>query len=161
LTVIAGVVALGADSLVAVIVAVPALTAVTVTAAPLDVLNELATLTESTAGLLETQFTVRPESVVPLPSFGVAVSTCVSPTTTTGVVGAESVTVATGASVTVIKDVPVLVSLVAVIVVPPAPTAVTRPFASTVAAAGLLELHVIRRPVSVFPLASLVTAVSC
>jgi hypothetical protein len=73
-----------------------------------------------------------------------------------------TVTVLTGASVTVIEDVPVFVSLVAVIVTgPPAPTAVTRPFPSTVAAAGLLEIHVTTRPVSTIPFASLVTAVSC
>ena len=98
-----GVVAVGAASLVAVIVAVPGLRAVTVTVAPLDVLTELGALTESTEGWLETQFTVRPGRVVPLPSFGVAVSSCVSPTIV-GVVGAETVTVATGASVTVIDE---------------------------------------------------------
>ena len=74
-TVIVGVVALGAVSLVAVIVAVPTFSAVTVTVAPLDVLTELDTLSDSTVGSLETQFTVRPTRVVLLPSFGVAVST--------------------------------------------------------------------------------------
>jgi hypothetical protein len=69
------VVALGADSLVAVIVAVPGLTPVSVTVAPLDALTELDALTASTPGLLEIQFTVRPASVAPLPSFGVAVKT--------------------------------------------------------------------------------------
>jgi hypothetical protein len=158
-TVIVGVVALGADSLVTVIVAVPGPAAVTVTVAPLDVLTELDALTDSTDGLLETQFTVRPTRVVPLPSFGVAVSTCVPPTTT-GVVGAESVTVETGIRWTVIEDVPVFVSLVAVIVTgPPAATAVTRPFPSTVATPLLLELHVTTRPVRTLPFASLVTAV--
>jgi len=44
-----------------------------------------------------------------------------------------TVTVLTGASVTVIDDVPVLVSLVAVIVALPAATDVTSPVASTVA----------------------------
>ena len=73
MTVIEGVVAAGAVSLVAVIVAVPGPTAVTVTVAPLDVLTELAALTVSTAGSLETQLTVRPESVVPPASFGDAV----------------------------------------------------------------------------------------
>jgi hypothetical protein len=119
-TVIVGVVALGADSLVAVIVAVPTLSAVTVTVAPLDVLTDVAALTDSTDGLLETQFTVRPTRVVPLPSFGVAATTCVQPTTT-GVVGAESVTVATGIGFTVIVGVVALGadSLVAVIVAVP------------------------------------------
>jgi hypothetical protein len=111
--------------------------------------------------LLETQLTVRPERTVPLPSFGTAVRTWVSPATI-GVVGADRVTVATGASVTVIEDVPVLVSLVAVIVTgPPADVPVTRPFASTVATAELLELHVIRRPASSLLAASRRVAASC
>ena len=77
-------------------------------------------------------------------------------------VGTDKVTVVTGAGVTVIELVPVLVSLVAVIVTgPPATTAVTRPLASTVATALLLELQVTSRPLSTLPLASLVTAVSC
>jgi hypothetical protein len=75
LTIIDGVVAAGAVSLVAVIVAVPVPTAVTVTVAPPAVLTELTALTVSTAELLETQLTVRPESVVPPASFGDAVST--------------------------------------------------------------------------------------
>jgi hypothetical protein len=141
LTVIAGVVALGADSLVAVIVPVPGATAVIVTVAPLKVLTELAALTDSTAGLLEIQLTVRPDRVLLLPSFGVAISACIPPTTM-GVVGAESVTAATGTGLTVIEDAPVFVSLVAEIVTgPPAAIPVTRPFASTVARAVLLELH--------------------
>jgi hypothetical protein len=160
-TVTTGVVAFGAVSLVAVIVAVPGPVAVTVTVAPLDVLTELAALTVSTAVLLETQFTVRPARMLLLPSFGVAVNTCVPPATI-GVVGAESITVATGNGFTVIEDVPVFVSLVAVIVTgPPAATAVTRPFASTVAATVLLELHVTVRLVSTLLLASLSKAVSC
>jgi hypothetical protein len=160
LTAMEGVVALGAVSLVAVMVAVPGPTAVTVTVAPLDVLTELAALTVSAAGLLETQLTVRPERALVLPSFGTAVSTCVTPTTI-GVVGDERLTVATGINATVIADIPIFVSLVAVTVVAPDPAAVTRPFASTVAAAGLLELHITVRPVSTFPFASFVAAVSC
>jgi hypothetical protein len=74
-TVTVGVVAAGADSLVAVIVAVPAPTALTVIVAPLAVLTELDALTVKTAVLLETQLTVRPERIVPLASFGVAVRT--------------------------------------------------------------------------------------
>jgi len=72
-----------------------------------------------------------------------------------------TVTVLTGASVTVIEEVPVFVSLVAVIVAPPAATPVTRPFASTVAVAELLELHVTVRPVSTLLAASRSVAVSC
>ena len=70
-------------------------------------------------------------------------------------------TEATGASETVIDEVPLFPSLLAVMVVVPAATAVTRPLASTVAAALLLELHVTTRPVSTFPFASFATAASC
>jgi hypothetical protein len=68
---------LGADSLLAVMIAVPTPAAVRVIVAPLAVLTELAALTERTLGLLDTQFTVRPANVPPLPSFGTAVSCCV------------------------------------------------------------------------------------
>jgi hypothetical protein len=117
-------------------------------------------LTVATVLLSDDHVTVRSASTLSAASRNVAVSCCVAPTAKLAEAG-FTVTVFTGARSTMIDDPPVLVSLVAVIVVPPAPTAVTRPFASTVAAAGLLELHVMRRPVSVFPLASLVTAVSC
>jgi hypothetical protein len=55
-------------------------------------------------------------------------------------------------------------SLVAVIVADPTPTAVTvagEPLALTVRTEVLLETHVTVRPVSEFPLASLIVAVSC
>jgi hypothetical protein len=75
LTVIEGVVAAGAVSLVAVTIAVPGPIALRVTVAPLDVLTELGGLTISTAALLETQLTVRPDRVAPPASFGDAVRT--------------------------------------------------------------------------------------
>ena len=84
LTVITGVEIPGAASLVAVIVAVPTAAAVNVIVAPVAVLTELDALSERTAGLLETQLTVRPVKVLPLPSFGVAVSCCVAPRTMRG-----------------------------------------------------------------------------
>jgi hypothetical protein len=134
---------------------------VTVTVAPVEVLTELAELTESIDALLEVQFTVRPDRMLLFASFGTAVSTCVPPTSI-GVAGVESVTPLTGASVTVIEDVPVFDSLVAVIVTgPPAATAVTRPLASTDATALLLELHVTTRPVSTLLATSRSVAVSC
>jgi hypothetical protein len=78
------------------------------------------------------------------------------------VLGASAtVTLATGATVTVIDDVPDFPSLVAVTVAVPAATAVATPSASTVATAVLLELHATTRPFSVAPPASLVTAVNC
>ena len=149
------------DSLVAVIVAVPSPTADTVTVAPLPVLTELATPTRACiTGAVESRDRATRQDVAEPTVPAGAVVICVPPATI-GVVGVERVTVLTGASVTVIEDVPVFVSLVAVIVVLPAPTAVTRPFASTVAAAVLLDVHVTNRPVSTLPFASFVTAVNC
>jgi hypothetical protein len=149
-TVITGVAVLGADSLLAVIIAVPSPVAVTITVAPVEPLTVLAALTVNTAVLLETQFTVRPTSGFPLPSFGVAVSCWVSPKTT-GVVKAERVRAATGMGVTVIEAVPFFPSLVAVIVAVPTDTAVTTPVWLTVATTALFELHVTARPVRTLP----------
>jgi hypothetical protein len=160
LTVIIVVVALGADSLVAVIVAVPVATAVTVTVAPLAVLTELAALSVNTAVLLETQLTVRPESVLPPASFGDAVSTCVPPTTI-GVVATDRATVVTGAGLTVSVALPVFPSLMAMICTEPGATAVTTPPTDTVATAELPDVQVTLRPVKMVPLASRVVPVAC
>ena len=159
------VVAGGADSLLAVIVAVPGPTAVNVTVAPLEVLTELDALTVTTALLLELQLTVRSDNVLPFASLGVAVKTCVAPMVI-GVDGTERVTVATGAGLTVIVGVGLELtdSLVAVMVAVPSPTAVTvagEPLALTVSTAVLLDTHVMVRPVRTWSLASLVSAVSC
>ena len=150
LTVIAAVPVL--PSLVAVIVAVPWATAVTTPV----------TLTVATAVLLDVHVMVRPESTLPFASVVVAVSVVVCVGTNVAVDGV-TVTVLTGAgagALTVMADVPVLPSLVAVIVAEPGATAVTTPVVLTVATAGLLELHVITRPESVLPLASFVVAAS-
>jgi hypothetical protein len=160
LTTIADVVALGANSLVAVIVAVPVPTAVTVTVAPLAVLTVLGELTVSTAVLLETQLTVRPESVLPAASFGVDVNTWVPPAII-GVAGTESVTVATGAGLTVRVALPVFPSLIAMICTEPGLTEVTSPVEDTVAIELLPELHDTLRPVRMFPLASRVVGLAC
>ena len=67
-----------------------------------------------------------------------------------------------GAGLTVMTGVVALTdSLVAVIVAVPAPAAVTRPEADTVNTELLLDPQVTRRPVSTFPFASRVCAVSC
>src|SRR5438876_2753121 len=63
--------------------------------------------------------------------------------------------------VTVMADVPLCPSLVAVIVADPAATPVTSPLPLTVAPAVLPLLHVTTRPDSVLPLASFGVAVSC
>jgi hypothetical protein len=160
LTVIAGVATLGADSLLAVIVAVPKPVAVTVMIAPLDVLTELAALSASTAGLLETQFTVRPISGLPPASLGIAVSCWVWPSIT-GVVAAESVRAATGTGMTVTDAPPVFPSLVALMLAVPAAKAVTMPTVETVATLGLSDVHTTARPVSTLLAASRVVAVAC
>ena len=76
-----------------------------------------------------------------------------------------SVTVATGTGVTVMLAVPLTLPVawvtVAVIVLDPAATPVTRPEVETVATAVLLLDHVTVGPVRVLPLASLRVAVSC
>src|SRR6478672_3434124 len=138
-------------SLVAVIVAVPSASAVIAPFASID----------ATAVLLELHVTVRPVNSLLLASKVFAVA-CDVPTAVIELADNATVTVATGAAETVIDDVPLFPSLVAVMVAEPAPTAVTRPlFASTVAAAVLFELHWTDRPVSNVPFPSFVTAVSC
>ena len=109
-------------SLVAVIVAVPGATAVTTPAGD----------TVATAVLFEPHVTTR--SVTTLPAVSVTVAArgkdCV---TSIALVGGATVTLPTGIFVTVIVDVPLLPSLVAVIVAVPAATPVTRPVELTVA----------------------------
>src|SRR5256886_93027 len=102
----------------------------------------------------------RPEGGSPPASLGVPVSCTVWPACTEAVAGVTS-TDATGTGVTVIVEVPLLPSLVAVIVADPGVTPETRPLLLT-AATDVLELdHVTVRPESGFPPASLGVAVSC
>src|SRR5206468_4102747 len=124
-------------SLVAVIVAAPAVTPVTT---PLP-------LTVATAVLLLPQLTGRPDNGLPLASFGVAVSCTVWPTGTDAVLGL-TVTDATGTVLTVIVAVPTAT-----------PVACPAPF--TVATAGLLLDQVTVRPPSGLPNASRVIAAYC
>ena len=73
----------------------------------------------------------------------------------------DTLTEATGASVTVMVALPVWPSLVAVIVAGPAPAPVTSPVALTVATALLELVHAIPRPLRGLPSASFGVAVSC
>src|SRR5574341_388967 len=66
-----------------------------------------------------------------------------------------------GGAVTVIADVPLCPSLVAVIVAAPTAAPLTRPVPLTVAIALSLLPHVTTRPLNGFPLASFGVAVSC
>jgi hypothetical protein len=140
----------GLVSLVAVTVAVPALTPVTTPV--------VALMVATVVGVTD-HVTVRPDNVSPLASLVVAVRGVVWRSTTDGFDG-EMVTVATGIGGTVITDVAVLVSLLAVIVALPALCPVTRPFASTEAIVGALDIQVTRRLCNTFPDASLVVSVS-
>src|SRR2546426_1988138 len=130
-------------SLVAVIVGEPAVTPVT---SPLP-------STVATPVVPLTQLIVRPLSGVPFASFGVAVSCTVWFTETLADAGL-TLTDATGATVTVMFDVPLLPSLVAVMIAEPAVTPVTRPLPSTVATLVVPLTQLIVRPVSGVPFAS-------
>src|SRR6266576_1639239 len=138
-------------SLVAVMVTDPAVTPVT---SPLP-------LTVAMLLLLDDQLMARPVNGLPLASRGVAVS-CTVPVIAMFAALGDTVTAATGATVTVTVAVPLCPSLVAVIVTgPPAATPLTSPLPFTLAIALLLDCQVITRPVNGLPLASRGVAVSC
>src|SRR5205823_4462783 len=107
----------------------------------------------TTAVLELDHVTVRPESGVPPASLGVPVSCTVWPACTEAEGGVTS-TVATGTFVTLIDEVPLFPSLVAVIVAVPGVTPDTSPLLLPVAAAVLELDHVTVRPESGFPVAS-------
>jgi hypothetical protein len=138
------------SSLVAMMFAVPALTAVT-SPVPETVATEL---------LSELQVTARPASTPPLPSSVVAVA-CVVSTAVIEVAARATVTDATGTGVTVIEELALCPSLVAVIVAFPWVSAFTRPDSETVAIAGALEVQVTARPLNRLLWASRSVTVSC
>ena len=137
-------------SLVAVMVAAPAVTPVT---RPL--VSTVATAVASLA-----QVTTRPVSGLPFASFAVAVSCPVCPAVRLAEAGLTA-TEATGTTVTVIAAAPLCPSLAAVTVAAPGPTPLTSPLPFTVSTAALLVAHVITRPFRELPRASLGVAVSC
>lgn len=130
-------------SLVAVIVALPAPTAVTTPLAD----------TVAIDGALDVHVTTRPDNTVPVASEVTAEIVVVMPTTRVALVGVTT-TDATGTAETVTVLLPLCPSLVAVIVALPGATAVTMPLPDTVAICGALEAQVTTRPESVAPLAS-------
>jgi hypothetical protein len=136
-------------SLVATMLALPTLTAVT---SP-----EL--LTVATAVFELVHVIVRPVSTFPLASFNTAVACVVCPTTRL-LEPNETVTVATGASITVTLAWPVTPSLVATMFALPAPIAVTYPEDETVATAEFELVQVTVRPVRTLPPASFKTGVA-
>src|SRR5436309_8251272 len=117
-------------------------------------------LTDATDGFELVQLTARPESVLPLASLSVAASCWVWPTWIVAEPGVTA-TEATGTFVTVIEEVPVCPSLVAVMVADPTAAAVTSPLPLTVATRPLELAHVTARPDRGLPLPSCGVAVSC
>jgi hypothetical protein len=137
-------------SLVAVISAVPALPAVT---------SPLAE-TVATSVLLLDHVTVRPVRIVPSAARAVAVAVVVDPLLNVAAPSA-TVTLATAIGLMVSVAAPLRPSLLAVIVVEPAVSAMTNPVAETVATDVLLDAQPNTRPLSADPLASRAVAVSC
>jgi len=118
--------------------------------------------TEATLELEDDQTMVRPVSVFPAALFSTAVACVVAPCPME-LDARLTVTVETAGGVTVTVADPDRPSLVAVIDIVPAFSPVTSPLAETDATCGLDVPvdHVIGRPVSTPPLASLSTAVAC
>jgi len=137
-------------SLVAVIVAEPAATAVT---------TPLAETVATPVALLD-HVTVRPVRTLLAESVVVALS-CVLPPTRRATEAGVTATDETGTMVTVMAAVPVLPSLVAVMVAEPAATAATTPLAETDATPGALLDHVTGRPFRMLLAESFVVALSC
>jgi len=138
------------DSLVAVMSAVPADTAVTTPL--LD--------TVATALFDVVHVTGRADNTLPAASRVTAVACVVAPMMT-GVAPSETVTLATGGTITVTDAVPDRPSLVAVISALPTATAVTTPVLDTVATALFDDVHATARPDNTLFAASRVTAVAC
>jgi len=135
-------------SLVAVIVADPAATAVMT---PAD--------TVATEAALVDHVTTRSVTTVPLASFTVSVGVAVCEMTRAKL-GGDSVTLPTGIAVTVTVEDPLFPSAVAVIVAVPPATPVTTPDDDTVAVDALLVPHVMGRLVTTVPFSSFTVAVN-
>src|SRR5438093_4330856 len=152
-------IAVGAVTLIAELPLLPSEVAVIVADPATSPVTSPLRFTLAPAAALLAHVTTRPDSALPLASFGVAASCTVPPTATLADAGV-TVTDATTAFTVMAAD-PVLPSLVAVTVAGPALTPVTRPVVDTVATVGVPEVHVTTRPVSTFPAASFVVAASC
>ena len=152
----------GAATATATVPAFPSLVAVTFVLPGATAVMSPAGVTVAIPVFALAQVTARPASALPCASRGVAVTCCVPPVVRLTVGGSTltEATAAGGGAVTVTADVPVFPSLVAVIVALPAATAVTVPFAATVATPSLLEVHAIARPVNTLLAASRVVAES-
>jgi hypothetical protein len=116
-------------------------------------------LTLATDGALELQVIARSVSTCPLADRVIAVAWVLLPTVSDDW-GAVRVMVATGTGITVNVAVALFPSLEAVITVVPTASVVIAPLLSTVATAGVDELHATERPVSVAPRSSRSTALA-
>ena len=116
--------------------------------------------TVAIAVLLVDHVIARPGEHAAAPVERLRLSVAVCPAVTLAV-GGVTVTVATGAPVTVTVAVPLLPSLDAVIVAVPTLSALTGRVLETTATASSLELHPTRRPGSSAPDASRTLAESC
>ena len=135
---------------VAVMVTVPAATAVTTPLA----------LMVATAASPVAQVTVRPGSAAPCAFTGVAAS-CTVPPTMTELLAGETTTALTGTATTVTVAVSLTPSAVAITLADPAPTPVTSPVLETSATPWAVDVHTTIRSVSSAPLGSRTTLVSC
>ncbi len=119
-----------------------------------------ADVTVATCALLVDQATACPPNGAPDASRTCAVNCVLCPTTRAPLSGARAM-LATGTCETVIEATPVCPSQLALMIAPPAATAVTSPPAVTVATVVLLDDHVTGRPDSTCPSASSASAPSC
>jgi len=150
----------GAFTTIVEVPALPSLVAVIVAVPPATPDTMPAVVTVATLAFDVPHVIVRPVSTLPAESLSVAPNCTFAPTASVSFLGASD-TEETGTSVTVIVDVPLFPSLMAVIVAEQGATAVTKPEAETVAAAVALDDHVTVRPVSTLPPASRTVAASC
>jgi len=116
-------------------------------------------LTVATDGFELDQLTARPESVLPLASLSVAASCCVWLTWIVAEAGVTA-TEATETFETLMEEMPLCPSLVAVTVVDPVARPATSPLPLTVATDGLELDQLTARPVSTAPVESFVVAKS-
>ena len=104
--------------------------------------HEAASVNGRCCRMLEAHLKIRPVRTLLFASPSVAVSCCVGVIPRTRLAeGGLTITVATGIGTTVIEDVPVFPSLVAVIVALPTARALTRPLADTLAIDGASDSH--------------------
>jgi hypothetical protein len=150
---------MGAATVTLVLPVIPSTVAETVVAPEVSAVTSPVAVTVATAGVDEAHVTLCPVIAFPLLSVGAAVSCRVAPSSTVSFGGVTATAATTG--VTVIPSLPETPSTVAEIVDVPAATPVTKPLEETDAMVGEDDVHEAACPLTVFPLLSTATAVSC